>query len=184
MLAAQLTKHPGGLINLVRSHAGTQKLRNRLPGVPVIATSDPGWQKEVRAIACERPITAAIDAVAGELAADLLDLLAPGGTLLTYGALAAEPVRIHASSLFPKGPRIEAMTISRWQASVSQQRRAWDIDTARALARNAVARCLETVRSAPVGQRARALGRRDIRVMRAWLRPWLGGRARGRRSPH
>jgi len=26
------------------------------------------------------------------------------------------------------------MTISRWQASVSQQRRAWDIDTARALA--------------------------------------------------
>ena len=29
------------------------------------------------------------------------------------------------------------MTISRWQASVSQQRRAWDIDTARALVRDA-----------------------------------------------
>jgi len=137
LLAVQLAGHPGGLINLVRSHVGAQNLRNRLPGVPVIATSDPGWQKEVRAIAGERPITAAIDAVAGELAADLLDLLAPGGTLLTYGALAAEPMRIHASSLFPKGPWIEAMTISRWQASVSQQRRAWDIDTARALARDA-----------------------------------------------
>jgi hypothetical protein len=29
------------------------------------------------------------------------------------------------------------MTISRWQASVSQQRRAWDIDTAWALVRDA-----------------------------------------------
>jgi NADPH:quinone reductase-like Zn-dependent oxidoreductase len=137
LLAVQLASHPAGLINLVRSHAGAEKLRNRLPEVPVVATSDPGWQKEVRAIAGERPITAAIDAVAGELAGDLLDLLAPGGTLLTYGALAAEPMRIHASSLFPKGPRIEAVTISRWPAAVSQQQRAWDIDTALALARDA-----------------------------------------------
>jgi NADPH:quinone reductase-like Zn-dependent oxidoreductase len=137
LLAVQLATHPGGLISLVRSRAGAESLKNRLPQVPVIATSDPGWQEEVRAIAGERPITAAIDAVAGELAADLLDLLAPGGTLLTYGALATEPMRIHATSLLPKGLRVEAVTISRWPAAVSQQHRAWDIDTARALARDA-----------------------------------------------
>jgi NADPH:quinone reductase-like Zn-dependent oxidoreductase len=137
LLAVQLARYPGGLISLVRSRAGAQSLRNRLPQVPVIATSDPGWQEEVRALAGERPITAAIDAVAGVLTGDLLDLLAPGGTLLTYGSLAAEPMRIHASSLFPKGPRIEAVTISRWLDAVSPQRRAWDIDTALALARDA-----------------------------------------------
>jgi NADPH:quinone reductase-like Zn-dependent oxidoreductase len=137
LLAVHLARHADDLISLVRSRAGAEKLRQRLPQVPVVATSDPGWQEEVRAIAGERPITAAIDAVAGELAGDLLGLLAPGGTLLTYGALAAEPMRIHASSLFPKGPRIEAVTISRWPTAVSQQQRGWDIDTARALARDA-----------------------------------------------
>jgi NADPH:quinone reductase-like Zn-dependent oxidoreductase len=137
LLAVQLARHPGGLISLVRSRADAEKLRNGLPQVPVVPTSDPGWQQDVRAIAGERPVTAAIDAVAGELAGDLLDLLAPGGTLLIYGALAAEPMCIHASSLFPKGPQIQAVTIIRWLTAVSQQQRAWDIDTARALARDA-----------------------------------------------
>jgi NADPH:quinone reductase-like Zn-dependent oxidoreductase len=137
LLAVQLASRPGTHINLVRSHAGAEKLRDRMPQVPVVATSGPGWKEQVRAIAGEHPVTAAIDAVAGELAGDLLDLLAPGGTLLAYGALAAEPMRIHASSLFPKGPRIEAVTISRWPTAVSQQHRAWDIATAQTLARDA-----------------------------------------------
>jgi NADPH:quinone reductase-like Zn-dependent oxidoreductase len=80
LLAVQLARHPGGLISLVRSRTGAEILKNRLPPVPVVVTSDPGWQEEVRAIAGERPITAALDAVAGELAGELLDLLAPGGS--------------------------------------------------------------------------------------------------------
>jgi NADPH:quinone reductase-like Zn-dependent oxidoreductase len=138
LLAVQLARHPGSLINLVRSHTGAENLSKRLPQVPVISTSDPGWQKEVRAIAGGRPVTAAIDAVAGELAGELLDLLAPRGVLLTYGALATEPMRIHANSLLPKELRVAAVSIGRWPAAVSQQRRAWDIDTAQALARDAV----------------------------------------------
>jgi hypothetical protein len=43
-------------------------------------------------------------------------------------------VRVTAFSV---GLRVEAVTIGRWPAAVSQQRRAWDIDTARALARDA-----------------------------------------------
>ena len=137
LLAFQLARHPRGLISLVRSPAGAEKLRKRLPQVPVIATSDPGWQREVRAVAGERPVSAAIDAVAGALAGDLLDLLAPGGSLITYGALAAEPMRIHPSSLLPEGLRVEAVSIGRWPAAVSPQRRSRDIDSARALARDA-----------------------------------------------
>jgi NADPH:quinone reductase-like Zn-dependent oxidoreductase len=137
LLAFQLTRHPGGLISLVRSPAGAEKLKKRLPQVPVIATSNPGWQEEVRAVAGERPIGAAIDAVAGELTRDLLDLLAPGGSLITYGALAAEPMRIHAGSLLAKGLRVEAATIGRWLDAVSQQRRAGDVEGAQALARDA-----------------------------------------------
>jgi NADPH:quinone reductase-like Zn-dependent oxidoreductase len=45
LLAVQLASHPGGLINLVRSHTGAENLRNRLPQVPVIATSDPGGRR-------------------------------------------------------------------------------------------------------------------------------------------
>jgi len=137
MLAFQLARYPAGLISLVRSPASAEKLRKRLPQVPVIATSDPGWQREARAIAGERPVSAAIDSVAGALAGDLLDLLAPGGSLITYGALAAEPMLIHASSLLAKGLRVQAVTVGRWPAAVSPQRRASDIGTARALARDA-----------------------------------------------
>jgi NADPH:quinone reductase-like Zn-dependent oxidoreductase len=138
MVAVQMARQSGALINLVRSHDGAERLRDRLPQFPVIVTSDAGWQGEVRSIASGRPITAALDAVAGELAADLLDLLAPGGSLLTYGALAKEPMRVHANMLLPKGLRVEGLSIGRWLASVSEQRRAWDIATALALGREAV----------------------------------------------
>jgi NADPH:quinone reductase-like Zn-dependent oxidoreductase len=138
LIAVQMVRHPGALINLVRSHDGAEKLRNRLPQLPVVVTSDSGWQDEVRSIANGRPITAALDAVAGELAADLLDLLAPGGSLITYGALAEEPMRIHANSILPKGLRVQGLSIGRWSASVSEQRRAWDIATALALGRDAI----------------------------------------------
>jgi NADPH:quinone reductase-like Zn-dependent oxidoreductase len=138
LVAVQLVRHPSTLINLIRSHEGAEKLKDRLPRLPVIVTSDTGWQDEVRSIANGRPITAALDAVAGELAADLLNLLAPGGSLITYGALAKEPMRIHANSLLPKGLRVQALSIGRWSASVSEQRRAWDIATALALGRDAI----------------------------------------------
>jgi NADPH:quinone reductase-like Zn-dependent oxidoreductase len=137
LLAVELGRHPESLINLVRSHAGAESLRSRLPQVPVVVTSDPGWQDAVRSAARGRPITAALDAVAGELAGDLLDLLAPDGSLLTYGALATEPMRIHANSLLPKGVRVEGVSIGRWSATVSQQRRTADIATALALVRDA-----------------------------------------------
>jgi NADPH:quinone reductase-like Zn-dependent oxidoreductase len=138
LVAVQLIRHPGSLINLVHSHDGAQKLKDRLPQLPVIVTSDAGWQDEVRSLANGRPITAALDAVAGKLAADLLDLLAPGGSLITYGALAKEPMRVHANSLLPKGLRVQGLSIGRWSESVSEQRRVWDIATALALGRDAI----------------------------------------------
>jgi NADPH:quinone reductase-like Zn-dependent oxidoreductase len=138
LVAVQMVRHPGALINLVRSHEGAEKLKNRLPQVPVVVTSDTGWQDEVRSIANGRPITAALDAVAGEVAPDLLDLLAPGGSLLTYGALARGPMRIHANSLLPKGLRVQGLSIGRWSTSISEQRRAWDIAAALSLGRDAI----------------------------------------------
>jgi NADPH:quinone reductase-like Zn-dependent oxidoreductase len=134
LLGVEMARHSAGLINLVRSRDSAQRLKDRLPQIPVVATSEDGWQVEVRAIADGRPITTALDAVAGELATDLLDLLAPGGTLLTYGALDAEPMRIHANSLLPKGLRVRALSIGRWASDVGRQQRAWDLDSARALA--------------------------------------------------
>jgi NADPH:quinone reductase-like Zn-dependent oxidoreductase len=138
LLAVQLGRQAGSLVNLVRTDAGAVRLKERLPEIPVVVTSHRNWQNEVRSIASGRPITAALDAVAGELAKDLLDLLAPEGSLITYGGLATEPMRIHANSLLPNGLRIEAVSIGRWFDAISPQRRAWDVATAQALAIDAL----------------------------------------------
>jgi NADPH:quinone reductase-like Zn-dependent oxidoreductase len=137
LLTFQMHRNPGGLINLVRSQDGAERLRDRLPEVPVIVTADPGWQNEVRSAANGRPIAAAFDAVAGELAGVLLNLLSAGGTLFTYGAMATEPMSVHANSLLPKELRIEAVSIGRWWATASEERRVSDIATAQALVRDA-----------------------------------------------
>ncbi|MET7933264.1 zinc-binding dehydrogenase [Streptomyces sp. NPDC005322] len=127
--------HNFALINIVRSERGAAELRKRFPDVPVVSTEHPGWAEEVRKAASGRPVSVVLDAIGGNMAGDLVDLLAPGGKLVSYGMIAEEPISVHASTLVSKSLTLRGKNIiSGWPSEASPERRASDIATAKQIA--------------------------------------------------
>jgi NADPH:quinone reductase-like Zn-dependent oxidoreductase len=126
--------HNMGLINVVRSEHGAAELRKRFPDVPVVATEHAGWADEVRRAAGGRPVSVAFDPVGGKLTEGLLNLLAPGGKLVSYGELAEEPISVHASTLLHKSLTLRGATLGRWLYEASPERRASDVAAATQIA--------------------------------------------------
>ncbi|MGW1003566.1 zinc-binding dehydrogenase [Streptomyces sp. NPDC002520] len=127
--------HNFALINIVRSERGATELRKRFPDVPVVATEHPDWADDVRKAAGGRPVSVALDPIGGKTAGTLLDLLAPGGKLVSYGMIAEEPISVHASTLVGKSLTLRGKNIvSGWPSEASPERRASDIATAKQIA--------------------------------------------------
>jgi NADPH:quinone reductase-like Zn-dependent oxidoreductase len=95
LLAGVSQFHNLPLVNVVRSDRGAAELRKRFPDVSVVATEHPGWADEVRKAAGGRPVSVALDPIGGKLAETLLDLLTPGGKLVSYGQIGEEPIAAH-----------------------------------------------------------------------------------------
>jgi NADPH:quinone reductase-like Zn-dependent oxidoreductase len=117
-------------IGIVRSDQRAQELRDRFRTVPVVSTANPGWVEQVRTAAADRPIPVALDPVGGIMASDLLSALSPGGTLIVYGALAQEPIPLHAASVLYSALAIRGLTVNRWLMAVSPEQRASDVASA------------------------------------------------------
>lgn len=68
-----------------------------------------------------RPLLAA-NAVGGDSALRLMDLLAPGGTLVTYGAMSRQSLKVPNSFLIFKDIQLKGLWVTRWleQASRAQ----------------------------------------------------------------
>jgi NADPH:quinone reductase-like Zn-dependent oxidoreductase len=118
----------------VRSADRARELAARYQNVPVVSTDRPDWAQQIRAIAHGRPIPVALDPVGGTVAGDLISLLSSGGTLITYGAMAQEPIPLHASALLGGEIGIRGLTIGRWLSGVAPERRASDIASVTAIA--------------------------------------------------
>ncbi|NGX07943.1 zinc-binding dehydrogenase [Mycobacteroides franklinii] len=121
--------HQISTLSVVRSSARAQQLIERYPAVPVISTDTDRWAEQVRAIADGRPIPVAVDPVGGKLASELMALLTPGGTLISYGMLAPENIPLHPSSVIDEEIGIRGLNVWRWLTSTSPERRASDIAT-------------------------------------------------------
>ncbi|MGW0693124.1 MULTISPECIES: zinc-binding dehydrogenase [unclassified Streptomyces] len=127
--------HNFALINVVRSERGAAELRRRFPDVPVVATERPDWADEVRKAAGGRPVSVALDPIGGKMTGSLIDLLAPGGKLVSYGMIAEEPISVHTSTLVGKSLTLRGKNIiSGWPSEASPERRASDIATAKQIA--------------------------------------------------
>ena len=122
--------HQIATISIVRSDQRAQELRDRFPTVSVVSTANPGWVEQVRTAAAGRPIPVALDPVGGTSAAELLSALSPGGTLIVYGALAQEPIPLHAASVLSSALAIRGLTVNRWLTAVSPEQRASDVASA------------------------------------------------------
>ncbi|MFF4136406.1 hypothetical protein ACFY1B_33740 [Streptomyces mirabilis] len=55
----------------------------------------------------------ALDPIGGKLTESLLDLLALGGKLISYGQIAEEPISVHASTLLHKSLTLRGKSIGR-----------------------------------------------------------------------
>lgn len=117
-------------IGIVRSDQRAQELRDRFRTGSVVSTANPGWVEQVRTSAAGRPIPVALDPVGGIMASDLLSALSPGGTLIVYGALAQEPIPLHAASVLYSALAIRGLTVNRWLTAVSPEQRASDVASA------------------------------------------------------
>ncbi|MEV6051824.1 zinc-binding dehydrogenase [Streptomyces sp. NPDC052107] len=127
--------HNFALVNIVRSERGAAELRKRFPDVPVVSTEHPGWADEVRKAAGGRPVSVAFDAIGGKMTRSLMDILAPGGKLVSYGMIAEDPISVHASTLVSKSLTLRGKNIiSGWPSEASPERRASDIATAKQIA--------------------------------------------------
>ncbi|MFF7749120.1 zinc-binding dehydrogenase [Streptomyces sp. NPDC007971] len=134
LLTAVCRAHNISIVNVVRSERGAAELRKRFPDVPVTATEHAGWADAVRSAADGRPVSVALDPIGGKLAESLLDLLAPGGKLICYGQMAAEPISLPASTLLHKSLTLCGMSVGRWMSDTSAERQASDVAAAKLIA--------------------------------------------------
>lgn len=79
------------LINVVRRQEQAELLKS-LGAAHVVVTGDnDNWKTELKALMTEHKVSAAFDAVSGEMTGDLLTLLPNGGSYFTYGGLSGKP---------------------------------------------------------------------------------------------
>ncbi|KAJ3363692.1 hypothetical protein GGF32_003728 [Allomyces javanicus] len=111
-------------VNLVRDREDFDVLADDLTRLGATAVLRDGTG-ELRAYMRDHAIAAkvAFNSVGGKSATELLRALAPGGTHVTYGAMAREPMAVPASLLIFKDVRIRGFWMTEWKKRASAQAR-------------------------------------------------------------
>jgi NADPH2:quinone reductase len=109
-----LGRHDGfKTANVVRRRDAIAELKS-LGGDAVISSSDGPIDEQVRHVAGSDGVRYAVDPVGGETGTGVFRSLAPGGRLLLYGTLSAEPLQVEPR-LVISGPRaIEGFWLGHW----------------------------------------------------------------------
>jgi NADPH:quinone reductase-like Zn-dependent oxidoreductase len=98
-LVEALAKDRGvNVINLVRRRETVTELKAE--GVRhALASDDAGWAAQVSALTGGAPVTRAVDSVGGKAANDLLNVMAPGGLLMSFGAMSGQALTIDVANV-------------------------------------------------------------------------------------
>ncbi len=99
-------------INVVRREELLEEMR--AAGGDVVLLESAEVPKKAREAAGGEPIHLALNAVGGDSALGLAGALAAGGTLVTYGAMGRQPVRIPNGLLIFEDLRFRGFWVSRW----------------------------------------------------------------------
>lgn len=100
-------------INVVRRREQVQELRE-LGADEVVCSADEDIVGRVMAITGDAGAAGAIDAVGGATGSALLRALGPGGILLVYGVLSAEPLALDAGQMLFRGTTVRGFWLSAW----------------------------------------------------------------------
>jgi NADPH2:quinone reductase len=113
------------VVNVVRRAAGVAELA-ALGIDNAISTTEAGWQRRVKEMTGGAPIVAALDSVGGEESGRLLHLLGEGGQLMTFGAMANQPMVVEPGDLIFKQATIKGF----WAAKLGSGPRRAEIPRA------------------------------------------------------
>lgn len=83
-------------------------------GADAALTDDTDAPPALKSLFGNEPPALALNAVGGESALRLMDLLAPGGLHVTYGAMARQPLKVPNGLLIFKGIRLQGYWMTRW----------------------------------------------------------------------
>lgn len=103
-------------ISLVRRAEAANSLKE-LGVAHVVDVSESDWQDQVRKIVGTAQIDAAVDSLGGEASNDLLSLLGSGGTLVSFGVMAGQPMVLNPSNLIFK----EVVVKGFWGSKTSRE---------------------------------------------------------------
>ncbi len=94
------------VVNLVRRDAGVGELQ-ALGIANGVSTEQVGWETRVKEITGGAPIVRAVDSIGGEAANQILNVTAPGVTLVSFGAMSGKPLVVAADNLIFKQATIK-----------------------------------------------------------------------------
>jgi NADPH:quinone reductase len=102
-LAVQAAKRAGA--TFIGAAGGADKVRRvrQLGADLAVDYTRPQWREEIETSLGERPVTAALDGVGGQLGRVALELLGVGGRLVLYGWSSGEPTPLTTVDLFARG---------------------------------------------------------------------------------
>ena len=108
-------------INVVRRAELLEELRAE--GGDIVLLDGEKLRDEVKAATGGAPIRLGLNAVGGENALRLANTLAPSATLVTYGAMSLQPLKIPNGLLIFKDLRFRGIWINKWYDSATMEER-------------------------------------------------------------
>jgi len=108
-------------VNLVRRTELIEELKSE--GADVVLLDDDNVRDAVKAAAGGAPIRLALNAVGGESALRLANALAPEGTMVTYGAMSLQALKIPNGLLIFKNLIFRGMWVNKWYDQATPQQR-------------------------------------------------------------
>lgn len=114
-----LARHKGWrTVNLVRRPELIAELKAE--GADVVVTDATALSKQIRDLTSGAEIKLGLNAVGGESARQVAKSLAAHGTIVTYGAMAREPMQIENGLLIFKDIRFRGLWISAWYRTATR----------------------------------------------------------------
>lgn len=110
----KLCKHDGiRTINVVRRHDAIDELK-AIGGDVVISSEDGPINDQVRKLVGDQGVKYAIDPVGGETGTQVFNSLAPDGTMLVYGTLSGEPIRVDPRRMIAGKRLVQGFWLGHW----------------------------------------------------------------------
>ncbi len=92
-------------------------------GADRVVTEETDLRREGRTLTGGKPVRLALNAVGGASALNLANALADDATLVTYGAMGRQPLKIPNGLLIFRGLRFSGFWLTRWKSSAAPEER-------------------------------------------------------------